>query len=365
MSANSVSQPAASQLYCAAEMLEGVVLDGGWKVLRKVPKSSTSTGGCFSVPYFVELAKGKRRHLAFLKALNFRQLLAQPDVAKAMEQHTRAFNFERETLELCKGRRLKRIARLLDSGQYCPPNCPWPVAYIIFELADGGDARHQLAKLGAFDLAWTLRTLHEISVGLQQLHSEGIAHQDLKPSNVLFFESFGAKLSDLGCADDQRKPSQSPRGKLGIPGDPNYAPPELFYNEISSDWKTRRLGCDHYLLGSLVVFFFTGGASFNAILQQKVHPSHSPLQWAHDYRTVLPYIKQAFEDALLELEKDIPVAVRPDVIQIVRWLCEPDPKRRGHPTDLVELSGNQFSLQRVISAFNVLATKAELKLIKA
>ncbi len=114
----------ASQLYCAAEMLEGVVLNNGWKVIKKVPKSSTSTGGCFSVPYFVEKLEGKKRHFAFLKALNFRQLLAQPDITKAMEQHTRAFNFEKETLELCKGRKLKRIAHLIESGQYSPQNCP-------------------------------------------------------------------------------------------------------------------------------------------------------------------------------------------------------------------------------------------------
>lgn len=342
-------------------MLEGVVLNNGWKVLKKVPKANTSTGGCFSVQYFVEQKDGKKTHLAFLKALNFRQLLAQQDIVKAMEQHTRAFNFEKETLELCRGKKLKRIAKLLEAGQYSPPNCPWPVAYIIFELADGGDARHQLAKLGAFDLAWTLRTLHQITVGVQQLHGEGLAHQDLKPSNVLFFESFGAKIADLGCADSLHKPADSPRGNLGIAGDPNYAPPELFYNEVSKDWKTRRLGCDHYLLGSLVVFFFTGGISFNAILQQHVHPQHSMMQWPHDYRTVLPYIKQAFEDALLEVEKNIPASVRPEIMEIVRWLCEPDPKRRGHPTDL---DRSQFNLERVVSAFDLLATKAEYSLLK-
>src|ERR1017187_2565820 len=152
MSPTPASQPIASQLYCAAEMLEGVVLNNGWKVLKKVPKSSTSTGGCFSVSYFVEQVHEKKRHTAFLKALNFRQVLAQPDITKAMEQHTRAFNFEKDTLELCKGRKLKRIAHLIEAGQYCPTNCPWPVAYIIFELADGGDARHQLAKLGKFEI---------------------------------------------------------------------------------------------------------------------------------------------------------------------------------------------------------------------
>jgi len=179
---------------------------------------------------------------------------------------------------------------------------------------------------------------------------------------VLFFEAFGAKLGDLGCADTLKNPSKSPRGQHIIPGDFNYAPPELLYSECSTDWKIRRLGCDFYLLGSLVVFFFTEGAPLNAVLLGKLHTAHKPLQWPHDYRTVLPYIRQAFEDALCEIQKDIPASVRPQIIEVLRWLCEPDPKRRGHPTDL---GGSQFNLERFISAFDLLAQKAQYGTLKA
>ena len=240
--------PLPANILCAAELLEGADLANGWKVTTKVPRHSTSTGGNFSVPYFVENGKGKSAKRAFLKALNFRQLAAAPDFARAVQQQTAAFNFERDTLHLCKEKGLRRVATLLDAGEHRMPGNPLPVCYIIFELAEG-DARKQLAMLGAFDLAWTLRTLHQLVVGLKQLHTHGIAHQDLKPSNVLFFEAFGAKISDLGCADTANQPSLSPRGHLGIAGDPSYAPPELFYNEVSLDWKVRRLGCDLYQIG--------------------------------------------------------------------------------------------------------------------
>ena len=215
-------------------MLDGIDLGNGWKVTTKVPKQPGSTGGCFSVSYFVEKAERKSKNRAFLKALNFRSLAVAPDFARAVQQHTAAFNFERDTLKLCNEKGLRRVARILEAGEFRPPNSSLPVCYIIFELADG-DVRQQLSKLTAFNLAWTLRTLHHISVGLSQLHTHGIAHQDLKPSNVLFFDTFGAKIGDLGCADTADQPSQSPRGKLPIAGDPSYAPPELFYNEFSSD----------------------------------------------------------------------------------------------------------------------------------
>lgn len=339
--------------FCAAEYLEGVELPNGWKIIKRV--SPSTTGGNFGVSYLVERPKGDGVQSAFLKALSLRRLADEPDFARALEQHVAAFNFERDTLEYCKSRKMRRVAQVLDAGQHKLPKQQIPVCYIIFELAEIGDARKQLAVLKDFNLAWSLRTLHQVAIGLKQLHTHGIAHQDMKPSNVLLFEAFGAKLGDLGCADLKTNASKSPRGGLRFAGDPSYAPPELFYSEISLDWNVRRLGCDLYLLGSLIVFFFTNGASTTALLKRKIAPAHLPSTWPHDYRSVLPYVRNAFEEALEELEPTIPEVVRSDVLQLLRCLCDPDPKRRG----FLELGASQFDLQRIISKFDLLASKAE------
>ena len=66
--------------------------------------------------------------------------------------------------------------------------------YIVFELASG-DIRAEIERLPNFDLAWCLRSLHNATVGVQQLHSKDIAHQDIKPSNVLVFGMDGSKLA--------------------------------------------------------------------------------------------------------------------------------------------------------------------------
>jgi hypothetical protein len=102
-----------TNILCAAELLEGTDLGNGWKVTIKVPQNLNSTGGNFSVPYFVEKKEGKSTKRAFLKALNFRRLAAAPDFARAVQQHTAAFNFEREILNLCKEKGLRRIALIL------------------------------------------------------------------------------------------------------------------------------------------------------------------------------------------------------------------------------------------------------------
>jgi serine/threonine protein kinase len=346
---------------CAAEFLEGVELPGGWIVRERIPDGAT--GGNFGVPYIVEkndLRKGVQR--AFLKALNLRRLAGEPDFSRALQRHTTAFNFERDILSLCKEKGMKRIARLIDAGEHRLPSSSLPICYIIFELAESGDVRSYLSRFEDFNLGWTLRTLHQVSVAMRQLHKHGIAHQDLKPSNVLIFESFGAKVGDLGCADSFSEPSNSPHGNWHIAGDPSYAPPELFYNEVAMDWETRRLGCDLYLLGSIIVFFFTGGASMTALWRRNLSAGHQPGTWQHDYRTALPYVRDAFEKAFVEFKKSIPTSVAMQVTEMVRHLCEPDPRLRGHPHDR---RGSQFNLERFISTFNFLATKAELGLLGA
>ena len=71
--------------------------------------------------------------------------------------------------------------------------------------------------------------------------------------------------------------------------------------------------------------------------------------------------RDAFERSLDEIRLSIPSQVQNEIIEIIRFLCEPDPKRRGHPADL---DGSQFNLERVISAFDLMATKAEYGLLE-
>jgi len=46
-------------------------------------------------------------------------------------------------------------------------------------------------------------------------------------------------------------------------------------------------------------------------------------------------------------------------MQLIRCLCDPDPKRRG----FLDAPSVQFDLQGIISKFDLLATKAEYRLL--
>ena len=340
-----------------ARCLTGKTLDGGWIVGEIIDRPPSSTGGHFSASYFVRSDGGRK---AFLKAMDYTSALKSQDPARTLQKITSAYNFERDVLEKCRSRNLSRIVRVLDAGTLPSKSSGDPsdvVQYLIFELADG-DIRSFINISKEFDLTWILRLMHQLTAALRQLHTVGIAHQDVKPSNILTFHRDIAKLADLGRASDQY--NDSPFDELDCAGDLTYAPPELLYGEISRNWETRRLACDMYLLGSITMFFFTG-VSMTHLILSRLNDGQHPGNWTNSYREVLPYVQHIFLEIIREIKANIPEEYADDISSVVKQLCNPAPECRGHPTNISTGVG-RYSLERYVSLFDRLAKKAEYAL---
>ena len=335
-----------------AQQLFGKKLVNGWEVREIIPRSSNATGGHFSTSYIVHSSSGDS---AFLKAMDFKKALESPDPARALQTMTAAYNFERALLEKCMSNNLSRIVRVLDSGILAAQNRDPSsvVQYLIFELADG-DIRSFVDFGRSFDNGWILRTMHQTSAALQQLHNVQIAHQDLKPSNVLVFDEYRSKLADLGRAFDRG--STSPFDEYRCAGDLTYAPPELLYGHLHEDWRVRRFACDLYLLGSLLVYFYTG-VSITHMLFKRLDENHHYKTFTGTYGEVLPYLQHIFSQVIRELREQIPTDFAEEIKAVAKQLCDPDPQKRGHPKNVI-YRGNQFSLERYVSKFDLLAKRA-------
>ena len=340
----------------AAKSLEGMKLDNGWTVDRRIQRTPGATGGLSSEQYLVSNDVGAK---AFLKALDYSIALNKPNTPVLLQAMTQAFLFEQRLLEDCARARMTHVVRALDSGSVDVPGFG-PVSkvdYLIFEWAET-DVRQARDGWDPIDIAWALRVLHNVAVGLWQLHGRGITHQDIKPSNVLVFDRRLSKIGDLGRA--AMRGFNAPHDALPIAGELAYAPPELLYGYIDIDASNRRRATDVYHLGSLGMYLYTGiGAT--AWLAKELPNS---LQWGTytgDYESVLPYVREAFNRAMLRMSQMLEPELREQILPMVRELCDPDPHQRGDPW-MRSRAANPYSLERYISKFDLVARRAELQL---
>jgi len=340
----------------AVHALQGRTLKTGWKVMEKATSKPGSTGGNFSVCYIVK----KENQVGFLKAINILAFLREDvDLLDAMTAMLNTYNFEKEILTRCKNKKLSRVSKLLEASFENIPGFIVPnVYYMIFEKADG-DVRNHINFSTLIDDAWKLRSLHNIATGIKQLHGIEISHQDIKPSNVFIYDKVVSKVGDLGRSLCETL--SSPHSNMNFAGDPRYAPPEVFHKFVLTEWKDKVFAIDCYLLGSMATFYFTG-QSMTALLSQKINPSINILSL--NFENALPYWVSAFDEALVvvtEHTKDIQDQSK--LIEAIRMLCFPDPRKRGHFKNIRE-SGNNYQLQRFVEIFNLLARKAEYRITK-
>lgn len=351
--------------YNPAEDLEGQQLLDTWTVLSKNQSEEGATGGFFSVGYLVENREGKK---GFLKAFNILDVLKQQSANTSNEDERGrlrlirnildAYDHECDMLEKC--RQASRIVTPLNTGIWrSQRSSVIPVPFLIFDLAEG-DIRSKNINT-TFDMAFRLRCLHNIAVGLQQLHQRGIAHQDLKPSNILLYPDESSKIADLGRSIDKNGCMYD---NYLIAGDRNYAPPELLYrSNIQLPWAEHRLGCDLYQLGSLICYIFLD-FHINNLLKASLHESMYPENYITDnaYEQVLPFLIANFESALQNfqeaIDRDYPQPLGYELTSLIRHLCYPDYRQRGHIKNFKGYQ-SQHGLERFISRLALLTATAE------
>jgi DNA-binding SARP family transcriptional activator/WD40 repeat protein/tRNA A-37 threonylcarbamoyl transferase component Bud32 len=85
-------------------------------------------------------------------------------------------------------------------------------AFLVFRLLPGGTPRDSVISGGPWSLPRVSRLVEEIGAALMSAHAAGVAHNDVKASNVLLDDEGVAYLSDFGIAvnaDDRSDGSQA------------------------------------------------------------------------------------------------------------------------------------------------------------
>lgn len=125
--------------------------------------------------------------------------------------------------------------------------------YIVFEYVEGLDVS-DLIDAEALSLEDSVRIVRESAEGLSHLHSHGVFHQDVKPSNLLWTDK-GVRIIDFNVAVTENDEVQ------GGGGTRRYLPPDYDYS--SEPDASDRIDRDLYALGISFYECLTGKYPFD------------------------------------------------------------------------------------------------------
>jgi serine/threonine protein kinase len=132
--------------------------------------------------------------------------------------------------------------------------------FIVTENCCGGDFLSWILEGRLKQKSTMKRLFYEVVMAVKYLHEQGIAHNDIKPENVMIDGSGRAKLIDLGFANDRLIVGEDAKYGTLI-----YAAPELLR---SGQYHTQK--ADIWSLGILLYGMATGNFPFDGKDDRKI-----------------------------------------------------------------------------------------------
>lgn len=171
--------------------------------------------------------------------------------------------------------------------------------YMVLEYAEGGSLRQRLKKENSFDEKTTALYLCSLASALQYMHSHGVVHNDLKPSNLLLDSKGRLKLADFGSSYHNPLPRGRHR-QSNVCGTLDYIPPEMVLGAPCDD------RVDNWSLGILAYEFLVGIPPFLAL-------------WGEEEGTF---------ERIQSVDMYMPDHLSKEAVGFIRMLLQKDPKDR-------------------------------------
>lgn len=360
-----------------ARQLVGKILDDKWRVLELIERPHGHSGGTYSVCYKVSQIKkdgedSGEEEIRFMKAYDIVVYFEKDEEGDTLKQISRMnaqFEYEKELSTSCKNSYVTKVAYVAGSGEvkgdYRGLNIPVP--YLVFEMADGD--LHKFLDLNQdIETSWKFKSLHDIAVGLKQLHAIKIYHQDIKPSNILTYPTPSAydntKIGDLGRS--VKLNSNCPHLEEKFWGDHTYVPPELSYSRPVMTPEERMMLTDHYLLGSMIVFYFYG-FTYNSEFYKGLNEELKPRNTTLTYYEVKDYLVNRYDEMMTHLKSELSFndeKINDRFFSLIGYLCHPDIGKRHRSKPSAVSLHQKFSLDTVVSDLQYLYQRSRYRLKK-
>lgn len=171
-----------------------------------------------------------------------------PSTARSLSEHEFMDLFRDEAGALLSLPRHTNLARFVNFDAAAKPK---PI--LVMELIRG-QSLEKLIKNGLFTLPQALAHLDGVLGGLAAMHSVGVAHLDIKPSNVILRDEHTPALVDFGLSGRQLRPGC---------GTLEYCAPEVL-GVIPEGVAPPAVAADVYAFGCLAYEVLTGSLLFDA-----------------------------------------------------------------------------------------------------
>ena len=133
------------------------------------------------------------------------------------------FRKEVEILMKCESCRILKLVDFIeDTSNF----------YLVTEFCDGGDMSHFIIQNRYLTDDFAKLIFRQLIEGLEYLQSQGIAHRDVKPENLIIASDGQVRLCDFGFAIDVNDPIPEFSAKCGTIG---YIAPEILSGQEDVD----------------------------------------------------------------------------------------------------------------------------------
>jgi serine/threonine-protein kinase len=150
---------------------------------------------------------------------------------------------------------------------------PEGIFYYAMEYMDGVDLDELVAYAGPLPEGRVVRILEQVCGALQEAHSAGLIHRDIKPPNILLGRRGGegdvVKVADFGLVQDVGHAApESQTTERSVAGTPMFLAPEAI-SRTALDARS-----DLYALGAVGYFLLTGHTLFDGKTVVEVCAQH-------------------------------------------------------------------------------------------
>jgi serine/threonine-protein kinase 11 len=169
------------------------------------------------------------------------------------------------------------------------------VVYLVLDYADCGSLEN-LVRAGAVDHSLVKYVFVRILGAVSYLHSQGIIHQDIKPSNILLTGNGGVLLSDFGVGHSFQSAAM-------VVGSPAYQAPEALSDE-ELEWECNPAVEDVWSLGVTL---------YQCVFGRLPFVGENVFEIVQDIRSRAP---------------EIPKGTAPELASLLKGMLAVDPEKR-------------------------------------